>query len=86
MKPLVTQLWPQFGADEEFCRSFGQVLVEKVELKRGSRQAVIDLRSAAPLGRAQCERLALSLKDEFAGFELRVHNYFAFPQITPSLR
>ncbi len=82
MKPLVTQLWPQFGADEDFCRSFGQVLVEKVELKRGSRQAVIDLRSAAPLGRAQCERLALSLKDEFAGFELRVHNYFAFPQIT----
>ena len=32
MKPLVSQLWPQFNADETFARCFAGVLVEQVEL------------------------------------------------------
>ena len=32
LKPLVSQLWPQFNADETFARCFAGVLVEQVEL------------------------------------------------------
>ena len=83
MKPLVIQAWPQFGADEDFCRCFEQVLVEKVQLLRNSQRVIIGLRSAAPLDKQMCERLALSLKEEFAGLEIRLHNYFGFANITP---
>ena len=31
MKPLVTDLWPQFGEDSTFAASFAQVLVDRVE-------------------------------------------------------
>ena len=29
MKPLVTDLWPQFGEDSTFAASFAQVLVDR---------------------------------------------------------
>ena len=34
LKPLVTQVWPQFTADEQFTASFSNVFVERVELFR----------------------------------------------------
>ena len=83
MKPLVTQVWPQFTADQQFCAAFGSVLVERVELYRTKRKVIICLRSAEPLDDALCGRLCASLAAVFAGYELHLRNYFAYPNITP---
>ena len=83
MKPLVTQVWPQFTADQQFCAAFGSVLVERVELHRTKRQVIICLRSAEPLDQALCGRLCASLQEAFAGYELHLRNYFTYANITP---
>ena len=83
MKPFVTQVWPQFTADQQFCAAFGSVLVDRVELYRTKRQVVICLRSAEPLDQALCGRLCASLSEVFAGYELQVRSYFAYQSITP---
>ena len=49
LKPLVTQVWPQFTADEQFTASFSNVFVERVELFRSARKVIICLRSTEPL-------------------------------------
>ena len=38
MNLLVTQVWPEFGADPQFAAAFGSVLLEKVEQRRQSRR------------------------------------------------
>ena len=83
MKPFVTQVWPQFTADQQFCAAFGSVLVDRVELYRTKRQVVICLRSAEPLDQALCGRLCASLSEVFAGYELQIRSYFAYQSITP---
>ena len=50
---------------------------------RTQRQVVICLRSAEPLDQALCGRLCASLAEVFAGYELQVRSYFAYPNITP---
>ena len=49
MKPLVTDLWPQFWEDPTFAASFAQVLVDRVEQLRQSKQIHIYLRGPVPL-------------------------------------
>ncbi|MEE0801594.1 MAG: PolC-type DNA polymerase III [Gemmiger sp.] len=83
MKPLVTQVWPQFTADQQFTACFGSVLVEHVQLFRTARRVVISLRSAAPLNGDLCDRLLASLQATFAGYDLSVKNYFNYDAITP---
>ena len=56
MKPFVTQVWPQFTADQQFCDAFGSVIVDCVELHRTTRQVVLRLRSSEPLDQALCGR------------------------------
>lgn len=82
MKPLVTQVWPQFAADETFARGFAGVLVERVELLRQSQKAVISLRSAQPLDGALCGRLCVSLSGVFAGYTVRLQNLYPFESLT----
>ena len=48
MNLLVTQVWPEFGADPQFAAAFGSVLLEKVEQRRQSRRVILGLRSAGP--------------------------------------
>ena len=84
MKPLVTDLWPQFGEDPTFAASFAQVLVDRVEQLRQSKQIRIYLRGPVPLAAALRKQLALSLASAFAGFEVSVYSLFPFGQITPS--
>ena len=57
MKPLVSQLWPQFMADPDFAACFGQVIVEHARMLRQSQQVIFTLRSAAPLDKGLCARL-----------------------------
>ena len=83
MKPFVTQVWPQFTADQQFCDAFGSVIVDCVELHRTTRQVILRLRSSEPLDQALCGRLCASLQEVFAGYELHLQNYFAYPNITP---
>ena len=83
MKPCVTQVWPQFTADQQFCDAFGSVIVDCVELHRTTRQVILRLRSSEPLDQALCGRLCASLQEVFAGYELHLQNYFAYPNITP---
>ena len=83
LKPLVTQVWPQFTADEQFTASFSNVFVERVELFRSARKVIICLRSTEPLDSALCGRLLASLEQIFAGYELTMRNYFNYNAITP---
>ncbi len=83
MKPLVSQLWPQFGGDAVFAQSFAGVIVDRVELLRNSQKVKISLQSAAPIPVSLCNRLCASLQPEFEGWELAVCNYFPFERITP---
>ena len=84
MKPLVTDLWPQFGEDPTFAASFARVLVDRVEQLRQSKQIHIYLRGPVPLAAALRKQLALSLASAFAGVEVSVYSLFPFGQITPS--
>ena len=84
LKPLVTQVWPQFTADEQFTASFSNVFVERVELFRSARKVIICLRSTEPLDSALCGRLLASLEQIFAGYELTMRNFAS--TITPSRR
>ena len=83
MKPLVTQLWPQFTVDETFARCFAGVLVEHVEMLRLSRKIRIHLRSGAPLPVNLCDRLCTSLGPLFDGFQVEIQNSFPYETITP---
>ena len=82
MNPLVSELWPQFTADEEFRAGFAGVLVERVESLWASKAIVVCLRSPRPLDGALCERLCVSLEQIFSGVDIRIHNYFPFEQIS----
>ena len=82
MKPLVSQLWPQFTVDPGFAQGFAGVLVECVERKQASKQIIISLRSPRPLDGALCGRLCVSLEEDFAGYLIRIRNYFPFDQIS----
>ncbi len=81
MKPLVTQLWPQFTVDETFARCFAGVLVEHVEMLRMSRKVRFSLRSGRPLPVALCQRLCASLAPMFDGLQVEVRNYFPYETI-----
>ena len=83
MKPFVTQVWPQFTADRQFCTAFGSVVVDRVELNRTQRKVILCLRSAQPLDGALCGRLCASLESAFNGYELSLRNYFTYECITP---
>ncbi len=84
MNPLVTEVWPQFGADPDFAAAFAGVRVERVELHRAERTVLLCLYSAVPLDSALCGRLCASLAPLFNGFSLRVRDRFPFASITPA--
>ncbi|MGN0975140.1 MAG: PolC-type DNA polymerase III, partial [Gemmiger sp.] len=84
MKPLVTQVWPQFTADPQFNACFGAVIVDRVELYKTARKVILCLRSAEPLDEAMCGRLLASLESVFEGYTLHLKNYFDYRFITPA--
>ena len=81
MKPLVSQLWPQFMADPDFAACFGQVIVEHARMLRQDRQVEFTLRSAAPLDQNLCARLLASLQPDYEGFELKIENLFGYAML-----
>ena len=83
MKPLLTDLWPQFAEDAEFRRAFGGAVVDKVLANRQHRLITVVYSAPAPAPRAACDRLALSLAPLFKGFSLRVRGLFPYESLTP---
>lgn len=49
MKPLLTQLWPQFSADAEFTKGYAGALVERVEADRRNKVITVVYRTLAPV-------------------------------------
>ena len=81
MKPLVSQLWPQFMADPDFASCFGRVIVEHARMLRQERQVIFTLQSAAPLDQGLCARLLASLQPDYDGFELKIENRFGYAML-----
>ena len=76
MKPLLTDLWPQFAEDAEFRSAFGGAVVDKVLANRQHRLITVVSSAPAPAPRAACDRLALSLAPLFKCFSLSVRVQF----------
>lgn len=83
MKPLLTDLWPQFAEDAEFRSAFGGAVVDKVLANRQHRLITVVYSAPAPAPRAACDRLELSLAPLFKGFSLRVRGLFPYESLTP---
>ena len=78
MKPLVSQLWPQFMADPDFAACFGKVVVEHALMLRARQKVIFTLQSAAPLDKGLCARLLASLQPDYEGYQLSIENHSAF--------
>ncbi len=83
MKPLLTQLWPQFTADAAFMDSFGSALVEYVEADRREQAVTLTYRTERPVAAEMRERLAASLAPLFPGYALKLHGLFSYTYVTP---
>ena len=84
MKPLVTQLWPQFTADEEFTRCFQGVIVDHVKANREQKKITIACTSAAPISLEMAQRLSASLQQTlFLGYTVRLRGSFSYEYLTP---
>lgn len=82
MKPLLTQLWPQFNADPDFAAGFAGALVERVVADRKKRTVTIVYSTCAPIERQMKERLAVSLEPLFEGFAIKLQGHFPYAMIT----
>ena len=78
MKPLVSQLWPQFMADPDFAACFGKVVVEHALMLRARQKVIFTLQSAAPLDKGLCARLLASLQPDYEGYQLSIENHYPY--------
>ena len=83
MKPLLTQLWPQFSADSDFMASFSGALVERVEADRRNKIITVVYRTVQPVPGSQRARLAASLEPLFLGFAVKLQGLFDYDCLTP---
>ena len=83
MKPLLTQLWPQFSADSDFMASFSGALVERVEADRRNKIITVVYRTVQPVPGSQRARLAASLEPLFPGFAVKLQGLFDYDCLTP---
>ena len=83
MKPLLTQLWPQFTADADFMASFGSAVVERVAADRKKMTVTVIFRTANYVPTEVRGRLAASLGPLFPGFALQLQGLFSYTCLTP---
>ena len=67
MKPMLTQLWPQFTADAAFMDSYGSAIVERVVADRQNKIITVVYRTANPVPAETSGRLIASLEPQFPG-------------------
>ena len=82
MKPMLTQLWPQFTADAAFMDSYGSAIVERVVADRQNKIITVVYRTANPVPAETSGRLIASLEPQFPGFALKVQGLFAYTCLT----
>lgn len=82
MKPMLTQLWPQFTADAAFMNSYGSAIVERVVADRQNKIITVVYRTANPVPAETSGRLIASLEPQFPGFALKVQGLFAYTCLT----
>lgn len=63
MKPMLTQLWPQFTADAAFMDSYGSAIVERVVADRQNKIITVVYRTANPVPAETSGRLIDQLAD-----------------------
>ena len=83
MKPMLTQLWPQFTADAAFMDSYGSAIVERVVADRQNKIITVVYRTANPVPAETSGRLIASLEPQFPGFALKVQGLFAYLPYVP---
>ena len=83
MKPLLTQLWPQFSADAEFTKGYAGALVERVEADRRNKVITVVYRTLAPVPGQLRARLRASLEPMFPGFAVSLQGLFDYARLTP---
>ena len=83
MKPLLTQLWPQFSADAEFTKGYAGALVERVEADRRNKVITVVYRTLAPVPGQLRARLRASLEPLFPGFAVSLQGLFDYTRLTP---
>lgn len=83
MKPLLTQLWPQFTADADFMAGFGSAVVERVAADRKKMTVTVVYRTADYVPAEVSRRLAASLAPLFPGFAIQLQGLFPYPCLTP---
>ncbi len=82
MKPLLTQLFPQFAEDADFAQAFAGVLVERVEANRPHKKIKIIYSSAKPISSANTARLKASVEPYFCGYTVLLCGLFSYEYIT----
>ena len=85
MKPLLTQLWPQFTADADFMASYGSAIVERVAADRKKMTVTVVYRTANYVPAGVSGRLAASLEPLFPGFALKLQGLFSYKCLTPEV-
>ena len=83
MKPLLTELWPQFCADADFVAGYAGALVERVEADRKKRIIKVVYRTVAPVAGELRTRLCASLAPLFPGFLVCLQGLFEYDRLTP---
>ena len=83
MKPLLTELWPQFCADADFVAGYAGALVERVEADRKKRIIKVVYRTVAPVAGELRTRLCASLAPLFPGFLVSLQGLFEYDRLTP---
>ena len=64
MKPMLTQLWPQFTADAAFMDSYGSAIVERVVADRQNKIITVVYRTANPVPAETSGRLFIPTVSE----------------------
>ncbi len=85
MKPLLTQLWPQFTADADFTSSYGDAVVERVVADRKKMTVTVTYRTENHIPAQVSGRLAASLAPLFPGFALKTRGLFSYNSLTPEI-
>ncbi len=83
MKPLLTQVWPQFTADTDFMESFRGAVLEHIAADRKNQAVTVAYRTEKPVRPEMNARLLASIAPLFPGYKLKLQGLFNYEQLTP---
>ncbi len=81
-KPKFAQLWPNLIKNEELIEFIKDAVVERVELSRQQKSALVCFYTIKPIPLIIQQKIAHALTAEFANFNVILSNFFCFENIT----